>query len=99
MPSIPITVLLVPIVFPTVLALGYDPIWFGVIVVLMNEIGALTPPVGINVFAVAGIAKHIPISTIFRGVGPFLLALLVLTILLVAFPQIALFLPTIMKGV
>ncbi|MDP2932100.1 MAG: TRAP transporter large permease subunit, partial [Chloroflexota bacterium] len=88
----------VPIVFPAVVAMGYDPIWFGVMMVLMTEIGALTPPVAIDVFAVAGVAKDVPMNTIYRGVAPFIFALVVVAVLLMVFPQIAIFLPTLMKG-
>lgn len=98
MPSYPVMILIVPIVFPAVEAMGYDPIWFGVMMVLMTEIGALTPPVAIDVFAVAGVAKDVPMNTIYRGVTPFIFALIIVAALLVAFPQIAIFLPTLMKG-
>ncbi len=89
-------VLTVPIVFPTLIALGFDPIWFGVIVVLVMEMALITPPVGMNVFVIKGIAPDIPLQEIFLGVWPFLLAQVMTILLLVLFPQIALWLPNAM---
>ena len=86
-------VLTLPIVHPLILALGYDPIWFGVVMVIVLEMGLISPPVGVNVFVVKGIAGDIPMSDIFMGILPFWLAMGVCLALLVAFPQIALFLP------
>ena len=77
--------------------LGFDPIWFGVMVVWMCEMGMITPPVGLNVFVIKGVAKDVPMGTIFRGVVPFILADVVGVILLVVIPQQALLLPTLMK--
>ena len=91
-------VLTIPIVYPIIIALGFDPIWFGVIVVIMLEMGLITPPIGLNVFIISGVAKDIPISTIFRGIVPFAVAMVVCVAILIAFPQIVLFLPTLMKG-
>ena len=73
--------------------LGYDPIWFGVIIVLVAEMGVITPPVGVNVFVIKGIAPDVPLHVIFRGIFPFLVALILMTALLVAFPGLAVFLP------
>lgn len=87
----------VPIYFPLVLALGFDPVWFGVITVVMIEIALITPPIGLNVWVVSGMIKHIPMETIFKGVLIFLSADLALVSLLVAFPQITIFLPSLMK--
>lgn len=98
MPIIPAIILTVPIFFPVVTAMGYDPIWYGVLMVLMAEMGQITPPVGMNVFVTAGVAKDVPMYTIFRGIIPFFIADLTRTALLVAFPAIALFLPTVMMG-
>ncbi|MFC1863621.1 TRAP transporter large permease [Thermodesulfobacteriota bacterium] len=89
-------VLTIPVIFPLVMKMGYDPIWFGVIMVLVMEMGLITPPVGLNVFALAGVTQ-IPLHTIFRGVLPFVLAMIVCIILLLLFPQIALFLPGLMQ--
>lgn len=89
--------LTVPIFYPVVSSLGYDPIWFGVIIVLVTQIGVITPPVGVNVYVVKGIAKDVPLYAIFRGVIPLLVALVVGTFIMIPFPQIALFLPGLMK--
>jgi len=89
-------VLTLPIVHPLILALGYDPIWFGVVMVIVLEMGLISPPVGVNVFVVKGIAGDIPMSDIFMGILPFWLAMGVCLAFLVAFPQIALFLPNTM---
>jgi C4-dicarboxylate transporter DctM subunit len=88
-------VLTIPVIFPLVIKMGYDPIWFGVIMVLVMEMGLITPPVGLNVFALAGVTQ-IPLHVIFRGVLPFVVAMVVCIIILVIFPQIALFLPSLM---
>ncbi|MBA7660988.1 C4-dicarboxylate TRAP transporter large permease protein DctM [subsurface metagenome] len=94
MDSLALVVLTIPIIFPVVLRLGFDPIWFGVIIVLTCEMGVISPPVGTNVFVIKGIAPDIPLETIFKGIFPFLAALLVCAAIIVAFPQIATFLPS-----
>jgi C4-dicarboxylate transporter DctM subunit len=94
MDSMALVVVTIPIFFPVVMKLGFDPIWFGVIIVLVAEMGVITPPVGVNVFVIKGIAPDIPLHIIFRGILPFLAALVIVTILLVVFPQIAMFLPS-----
>lgn len=86
-------VLTLPIFFPVIMALGFDPIWFGVLVVLTLEIGLISPPVGINVFIVKSVAQHVPLGDIFRGVIPFWLVMMVTIVILVAFPDLVLFLP------
>jgi tripartite ATP-independent transporter DctM subunit len=96
MDSFAMTVLTLPIFLPVLNTLGIDLIWFGVLFVVMIEMSAITPPVGINVFIVAGMIKEIPMYTIFRGILPFYLALVVCVILLIAIPQIALLLPNTM---
>jgi tripartite ATP-independent transporter DctM subunit len=93
MDSMALVVVTIPIFFPVVMQLGFDPIWFGVIIVLVSEMGVITPPVGVNVFVIKGIAPDIPLHRIFRGILPFLVALVFITILLTIFPQIATFLP------
>lgn len=93
MDSMALIVLLIPILFPLLNSLGIDLIWFGVIVVLVGEMGVITPPVGVNVFVIKGIAPDIPIETIFKGIFPFLIALIICTILLMVFPQVATYLP------
>jgi tripartite ATP-independent transporter DctM subunit len=89
-------ILLIPIFFPLVVDLGFDPIWFGVITVIGVEMGLITPPLGLNVFVIKGIAKDVPIYTIFAGILPFLFAMWFVVVLLTVFPQIALFLPSLM---
>jgi len=79
------------------MALGFDPIWFGIIVVRVCEMGAITPPVGINVYILKGVAKDVPMFTIFRGIVPFLVIDLFLLAILIAFPQISLFLPNLIR--
>jgi TRAP-type C4-dicarboxylate transport system permease large subunit len=73
--------------------LGYDPIWFGVMIVLVTQMGVITPPVGVCVYVVSGIERDVPLQTIFRGAMPFLLAMAVAAILLIVFPRLCLFLP------
>jgi TRAP-type C4-dicarboxylate transport system permease large subunit len=89
-------VLTIPIVFPMVINMGFDPIWFGIILTLVMEMSLITPPVGINVFIISGIAKDVPMYTIFRGVIPFWFPMLVCIILPCVFPQLALWLPATM---
>ena len=88
-----ILVLTLPIVHPIITALEYDPIWFGVVMVIVLEMGLISPPVGVNVFVVKGVAEDVPLGTIFRGILPFWLAMTVCLAILVAAPGIALFLP------
>jgi len=97
MPGLAIIILTVPIFYPVVMALGYDPIWFGVIIVLTNEMAVITPPVAINVYGIAGVAKDVPMGTIFRGILPFFLILVLTLAIITALPQIATFLPSMMK--
>jgi tripartite ATP-independent transporter DctM subunit len=85
-------VLTVPILYPTIQALGFDPIWFGVIMVRVMEIGLITPPIGMNVFMLAGVT-NMPLVTIFRGIIPFFIADILHVTLLIVFPQISLWLP------
>jgi len=94
MDALALITLTIPIIFPLVIALGFDPIWFGVIIVLVTEMGVITPPVGVNVYVIKGIAEDVPLETIFKGIIPFLLALVVAVVILIAFPQIATFLPS-----
>ena len=93
MDSMALVVVTIPIFLPIVMKLGFDPIWFGVIVVLVAEMGVITPPVGVNVFVIKGIAPDIPLRVIFRGIIPFLGALIIVTIILLFIPQIATYLP------
>ena len=88
-------ILTVPILYPTIVALGFDPIWFGVLMVRVMEIGLITPPIGMNVFMLAGVTDT-PLGTIFRGIVPFLIADFIHVAVLIAFPQISLWLPNTM---
>ena len=95
--SMAMIILLVPIVFPVIVQLGFDPIWFGIIIVMTAELGLITPPVGINVFVINSIARDVKLTTIFRGVVPFIVSDVIRLVLLVMFPAIVLFLPMTMK--
>jgi TRAP-type C4-dicarboxylate transport system permease large subunit len=95
--ALALIMLTVPIFYPVVIAMGYNPIWFGVIIVLVTQIGVITPPVGVNVYVVSGVARDIPLQVIFKGVIPLLLALVAGTLLMLPFPQIALYLPGLMR--
>ena len=92
--------LTIPIFYPVVTDLGYDPIWFGVIIVLVTQMGVITPPVGINVYVVFGVAQgvvgKVALESIFKGIIPFLVAIVVGIVLLTLFPQIILLLPNLM---
>ena len=92
--ALALVLLTMPIFYPIVVdTLGYDPIWFGVIVILVVAMGVITPPVGMNVFIIKGVAPDVPLETIFRGIWPFLAAVMVCIAVLMVFPQIATFLP------
>ena len=93
---IPMMMLTLPIIFPTIMALGFDPIWFGVIMVIMMEMGQISPPVGINVFVIAGVSQDVPMATIFKGILPFILVEILVVIILTLFPQIIMVLPNAM---
>ncbi len=95
--ALALIMLTVPIFYPVITHFGYDPIWFGVIIVLITQIGIITPPVGINVYVVNGVARDVPLEVIFKGVVPFLIALIIGTFLLIPFPQIALYLPGLIR--
>ena len=94
--AISMMVLTMPVIFPVIKALGFDPIWFGVICVIMMEAGLITPPVGLNIYTLAGVAKDVPMEEIFRGAVPFLLSMIAIVILITIFPKICLFLPSMM---
>ncbi|HOP47081.1 MAG TPA: TRAP transporter large permease [Desulfobacteraceae bacterium] len=95
--ALALILLTIPIFYPVVTSMGYDPIWFGVIIVLVTQMGVITPPVGVNVYIVNGIAKDVPLMTIFRGAVPFLIAIILCSLIMIPFPQIALFLPKLMN--
>ena len=95
MDSMAIVLLTVPVFYPLILQLNFEPIWFGILVVRVTEMGLITPPVGLNVFVIQGITQ-VPMHTIFRGVYPFLIADVLEIMLLIAIPQITMFLPNLM---
>ena len=91
--ALALILLTIPIFYPVVMNLGFDPIWFGVMIVLVTQMGVITPPVGVCVYVVSGIERDVPLETIFRGALPFLAALVIAAMLLILFPQIVLVLP------
>ncbi len=97
MEELSMILLTVPLFFPVITALGYDPVWFGILVVVVVQIGMISPPVGMNIFVVKNMLPSIAISTLFRGTTPFTVALVVLLALLIAFPGMATWLPSYMK--
>ncbi|MGB7204728.1 MAG: TRAP transporter large permease subunit, partial [Anderseniella sp.] len=106
MDAIGMLILTLPVVYPAVIALGYDPIWFGIIVVKMAEICLITPPIGLNCFVVAGVSRdltddegkslEIPLQDVFRGIGPFFVADVITVAGLLVFPGIITWLPSLM---
>ncbi len=94
---IPMMMLTLPAIFPTVLAMGFDPVWFGVLSVVLMELGQITPPVGIIVFTMSSIVSDVPVQAIFRKIIPVFLGVFLLIGLLIAFPQLALWLPAMLK--
>jgi C4-dicarboxylate transporter, DctM subunit len=97
MVPIGIFAMILPIVMPIITSLGYDPIWFGIICLKLTEIGAVTPPVGLNVYALKGVvSKEITVNTIFKGIWPFVFVDVVILIILIMFPQISLWLPNLL---
>ena len=97
MEELSMILLTVPLFFPVVTALGYDPVWFGIVIVIVVQIGLISPPVGMNIFVVKNLLRNISIGTVFRGVIPFNVALVALLAIVVAWPQLATFLPGFMK--
>ena len=97
MDQMAIIALTVPVTLPLVEALGYDPIWFGIVVILVAEVGLVTPPLGLNAFVTAR-ASRIPLETVFLGAVPFIIGMLVVVALIFSFPQLALFVPEMMNG-
>ncbi|MDJ0782729.1 MAG: TRAP transporter large permease [Desulfosarcinaceae bacterium] len=95
--ALALIMLTVPIFYPVVQSLGFNPLWFGVVIVLITQVGVITPPVGVNVYVVSGVARDIPLQVIFKGVLPLLAALILGTLLMIPFPQLALYLPGLMR--
>jgi len=100
MDALALVMLTIPIFYPVLIDLGYDPIWFGIIIVLVTQIGVITPPVGINVYVVYGVAQSvvgkIKLESIFKGTVPFLFAIIAAIIIMTIFPQIIMILPQLM---
>ena len=97
MDALAMVILTVPIIFPVIIALGFDPIWFGVLIVMVVELGLIHPPVGMNIFVIKSVVEDVKISTIFYGVLPFIVTDLLRLTILIIFPIIALYLPSHMK--
>lgn len=95
--STAIILLTTPIFYPIMMALGYDPIWFGVILVVVVEISLITPPIGMNLFVVRAVAPEVTMLDVFRGAQPFIMADVVRLAILVAFPAISLAIPGLMR--
>jgi tripartite ATP-independent transporter DctM subunit len=95
--SLPLIVLLTPIFLPVVTLLGYDAIWFGVLMVMLMQLGLMTPPVGMCCYVMAGVAKDTPLSQIFKGTAPFIIGIIVAIVIVMAFPFLSTYLPSIMR--
>jgi C4-dicarboxylate transporter, DctM subunit len=93
MEGLAIMVITLPVIYPVMTNLGFDPIWFGVLITLFMEMSLITPPVGMNVFLISGIAREVPMALIFRGILPFFMAMVACLVMLILLPQIVLFLP------
>ena len=98
MDAIGMLLLTLPVVYPAVIGLGYDPIWFGIVVVKMCEVCLITPPIGLNCYVVAGVRPDIPLQEVFRGIGPFFVADVITLGVFLAFPAVITWLPDLMKG-
>jgi tripartite ATP-independent transporter DctM subunit len=95
--SLAMILLTVPVFFPIIVSLGLDPIWFGIIVIIVVEIGLITPPIGLNVFVVHSMVDDIALGRVFQGIAPFFLASVTALLLIIFFPEIALLLPNMMR--
>ena len=95
--GIAIMTLTLPIVFPIITQLGFDGLWFGIIMIMLINIGVLTPPLGLSVYIISGIVKEVPIQQIFKGVIPAIITMVVLTVILIIFPEIVTFLPNMIE--
>ena len=94
--AVAIILVTVPVFLPVVVALGYDTVWYGILMVVVVEVGLITPPVGLNIFVIRAQLPDISLVTVFKGIGPFLIADAILILLLLLFPQLALWLPGIL---
>ena len=97
MEELAIVLLTIPVFFPVITGLGFDPIWFGILIVTIVEIGMISPPVGLNLFVINALLPQVKLTTIYRGVWPFVIADVVRLGILIAFPVIALWLPGFMN--
>jgi TRAP-type C4-dicarboxylate transport system permease large subunit len=97
MEELSMILLTLPVFFPIVISLGFDPVWFGILIVCIVEIGIISPPVGMNLFVVKSLLPQVQMRTIFKGVTPFVVADVVRLGILLAFPIISLWLPSFMK--
>lgn len=97
MEELTMVLLTIPLFFPIVTGLGFDPLWFGVLIVMIVQIGLISPPVGMNLFVLNALLPHVGLGRIFRGCWPFVLVMLIALAVLIAFPQISLWLPSLMK--
>ncbi len=98
MEELAIVLLTIPVFFPIVISLGFDPVWFGILIVTIVEIGLISPPVGLNLFVINALLPKVKLASIYRGVWPFVLADIIRLAILIAVPAIALWLPSMMKG-
>jgi TRAP-type C4-dicarboxylate transport system permease large subunit len=96
MEELSMVLLTIPVFFPVIVGLGFDPIWFGILIVTIVEIGMISPPVGLNLFVLNSLLPHVKLGTIYRGVWPFVTADIVRLCILIAIPPISLFLPRLM---
>ncbi len=96
--ALALVLMTIPIFYPVILRLGYDPIWFGVMILAVVQIGVITPPVGLNAYVVSGMMRDVPLNSVFKGCIPFVFMLLVGSAIMMIFPQIALWLPNLMLG-
>ena len=96
MEELTMVLLTIPLFFPIVTSLGFDPVWFGVLIVMIVQIGLISPPVGMNLFVINALLPGVGLRQIFRGCWPFVLIMLIMLGLLIAFPQISLWLPSTM---
>ncbi|ADU63933.1 MAG: TRAP transporter large permease [Pseudodesulfovibrio sp.] len=97
MDALALLLVTIPIFFPVVTAMGYDPLWFGVLITVVTSLGAITPPVGVNMFIVASMAKNVPMTDVFKGVSYFIVAYCVCIALIMAFPQLVTFAPGLIR--
>lgn len=98
MEELAIVLLTIPVFFPIVISLGFDPVWFGILIVTIVEIGLISPPVGLNLFVINALLPGVKLASIYKGVWPFVLADIIRLAILIAIPSIALWLPSMMKG-